>query len=79
MGLRNLKEAQVTGGKGGRGNGMVPPGHRQCPVKPVTGHISCAGLPSLQLVFQSGEWGHGWGGGGNQDQKPNSVLFTMIN
>lgn len=60
------EEGEVQGPSRGR-PGMASPVNAQCP------------RPSLQLVFQSGEWGQGWGAGGDQDQEPNSVLFSMIN
>ena len=82
-------EQHVLGfpGVGDAGPGHSPAGRYRAPAMGRHGKVSpgCQGslwlcmTATLQLVFQSGQWGQGWDRGWDQDQEPDSVLLTMIN
>lgn len=65
-----LKEARRTGASWeesvGRERCRAPAVGSAGSWRAVKGYSSRAGLPSLQPVFQSGEWGQGWLGGGTR-------------
>lgn len=87
-GWRNLEGPGEWGPRGGGGEGRWGPPpqrdmgwHPQCPpcsTRAAKGYCSCARLPARQLLFQSGDWGRGWAGGGARGQEPDSVLFPVI-